>query len=216
MNRTPSYRPPAWPDAPKGHAAVTRLIRRAHNPDVHAAKATNLQAVRVNSRAECQGRTQQHDDPTPSPELPAPPSRRPGILVVDDDVGVRALLNDALWQQGFIVWLAGNGLQALELYQELSAEIDLVLLDIQMPHLDGPHTLTALQRLHPGVCCCFMTADCGYYCEKDLLERGAAHIFRKPFRLLEMAQALWDMVNDSAGPRNQSTSGDTLPELFLG
>jgi two-component system response regulator (stage 0 sporulation protein F) len=211
MDRKPINQPQTWPISSPDPDAAVCLVFPGQCPD-----HTNPKPVWTDSRIHMPHRGQPHDEPMPAPEPPVASSRRPGILVVDDDVGVRALLNDVLWQQGFMVWLAGNGLQALELYQELRTVIDLVLLDIQMPHLDGPQTLTAMQQLHPGICCCFMTADSGSYSEKDLFDRGAVHIFQKPFRLHDIAQTLWNMVHEPVGRQDQGKCGDTLPELFLG
>lgn len=123
-------------------------------------------------------------------------SRGPGVLVVDDDAGVRTLLNNILRQQGFAAWLAGDGKQAVELYQEWCAEIDLVLLDVRMPGLDGPQTMAALRRFDPEVRCCFMTGDSGDYTVNNLLEQGAARVISKPFHLQDIMQLLGEMVRD--------------------
>jgi len=220
MDRKPIYRPQPWNVTPKDSGEATCLVPPGSSHGAPGLGGPHLNPVTAGSRNDLRCLSQNRDDPIPSPESVHAPTRRPGILVVDDDVGVRALLSEVLWQQGFIVWLAGNGLQALELYKELGTDIDLVLMDIQMPRLDGPQTLTALKRLHPGICCCFMTADTGNYSEKELFERGAIHIFRKPFRLHEIARALWEMVKspelDPAASGNQGKHGDTVPELFLG
>src|SRR5262245_28560286 len=147
-------------------------------------------------------------------------SRRPGILVVDDDLGVRNMLSAGLWQHGFMVWLAGDGPQALELYRALRAEIDLVVLDVRMPGMDGPLTLTALQRLDPEVRCCFMSGNIGPYTEEELLERGALRVVLKPFRLPEFAQLLWQLVSpreaENAGHALGSVTEGSTSELFLG
>ena len=58
---------------------------------------------------------------------------------------------------GLAVWLAADGPEAVELYRGHRDTIDVVLLDVQMPGLDGPATLTALREFDPGVLCCFMT-----------------------------------------------------------
>jgi CheY-like chemotaxis protein len=151
----------------------------------------------MGSQEEFPSHTWQPDQSIPSQETPPITSRRPGLLVVDDDLSMRTLLNAGLWQHGFMVWLAGNGLQALELYQELWADIDLVLLDIHMPGLDGPRTLMALQQLNPAICCCFISGNTAPYTEAALFERGAVRVLQKPFRMPEIAHLLWELVDPS-------------------
>ena len=90
-----------------------------------------------------------------------------------------------------------DGDDALDLYSRNSAEIDLVLLAVEMPGLDGPHTLAALQRLCPNVLACFMTGNFGAYTEEDLLERGAACVFNKPFRADEVAKCLQEIMESA-------------------
>lgn len=95
-----------------------------------------------------------------------------------------ALLKLALERRGFAVW------EALELYRRNRDEIDVVLLDVQMPGPDGPQTLAALQQLNPDVLACFMTGDAGTYTESDLLARGALHVFNKPFSASGLAMSV--------------------------
>jgi CheY-like chemotaxis protein len=147
-------------------------------------------------------------------EIPRRSSRRPGILIVDDDVGMRELLNAVLIYHGFIAWWAGNGRQAIELYQKLRAEIDLVLLDVQLPGLDGPQTLESLQKLNPELCCCFMTGGSGNYTDEELLERGALQVFRKPFHLTRVAQLLWRVVDLAAVPSPRTALARNIAKLL--
>src|SRR5262249_54800945 len=72
-----------------------------------------------------------------------------GVLVVDDETAVLSVLAARLRIEGFKVWLAGHGHQALELYRRNPNEIAVVLLDVLMPGMDGPHTLIALQKICP-------------------------------------------------------------------
>jgi CheY-like chemotaxis protein len=155
--------------------------------------------------------------PARSPSSPRTRDRRPGILVIDDDSRVRTLLKDALWQDGFIVWVANNGLQALALYRELRAHIDLVLLDVHMPGMDGPQTLAALRGLNSEVCCCFMNGDSGHYTENDLVEQGAICVLQKPFSLHEVTRFLWELVSVSETDAPTAVGGiDGIPELWVG
>jgi DNA-binding response OmpR family regulator len=66
------------------------------------------------------------------------------ILVVDDDPGIRRLLRATLSDEGFDVTAASNGQEALAVARE--SEPDLVILDIEMPVMDGPACFRALRQ----------------------------------------------------------------------
>src|SRR5262249_10473671 len=117
----------------------------------------------------------------------APSPAAPGILVVDDDAPVRAVLGAALPCCGFRVWLADGGAEAVRLYPALRGQVALALLDVRMAELDGPATLRELRRLDPSLRCCFLTGDPGVSGEEGLLALGAERVFLKPFRLPELA-----------------------------
>lgn len=80
------------------------------------------------------------------------------ILVVDDDDVVRSLLRVVLQQEGFLVWTAADGAEAVNLFRGCGRPIDLVLLDLQMPGMDGLQTLAALRQLNPQLRCCLMSS----------------------------------------------------------
>ena len=120
-----------------------------------------------------------------------------GILVVDDEEDLRALLSIGLRQQGFAVWLAADGHEALELYRRHREFIDVALLDVRMPGQDGPQTLAALYKVNPQIRCCFMSGDFGSHTEEKLRSLGAAAVLPKPFRLAEVAHQLWELANSA-------------------
>jgi CheY-like chemotaxis protein len=59
--------------------------------------------------------------------------------------------------------------------------VDLVLLDVRMPELDGPQTLAALRKENPTLRCCLISGHSGTYTREQLLSLGAEHYFNKPF-----------------------------------
>jgi CheY-like chemotaxis protein len=128
-------------------------------------------------------------------------SRKSGILVVDDEACLRGVLDVGMRQEGFAVWVAAGGQEALDLYRAHHEAIDVVLLDVRMPGLDGPQTLAALQGVNPGVRCCFMTGDPGGYTEEGLKRLGAVAVHRKPFPLDEIARSLWQLAVNDDGAR---------------
>ena len=89
---------------------------------------------------------------------------------------MRGILQAVLRQQGFAVWLAANGQEALDLYWQQREAIDVIVLAVRMPVLDGPQTLAALRELNPRICCCFMSEELGGYTENDLRKRGARRL----------------------------------------
>jgi CheY-like chemotaxis protein len=140
---------------------------------------------------------------TDQPSLSSPDSSlspdstgKPGILVVDDDQMLLALLQRVFQGQGFNVWQAASGHLALDLYRRHQEHIAVVLLDVRMPGLDGPSTLTELRSIDPFVTCCFMTGHAGDYPLDDLEELGAVACFDKPFRTHEMAEQLWRLAHE--------------------
>src|SRR4051812_18030051 len=94
-------------------------------------------------------------------------------LVADDDPQGRNLITGALLAAGHPVLLAGNGREAVATYRDHAGKIGLVLLDVQMPELDGPATLAELRRVDPEVRCCFVSADTGAVTPDQLLGLGA-------------------------------------------
>jgi DNA-binding NtrC family response regulator len=136
-------------------------------------------------------------------DRPAPAAARPtGLLVIDDQEGVRWVLDAGMRYYGFDVWQAADGAEAVQVYWLHRERIDVVLLDVRMPSWDGPRTLAALREISPEVRCCFMTGDPGGYTEQDLLGLGALAVIRKPFRLSEVAEQLAELT--AAGARDDA------------
>jgi DNA-binding response OmpR family regulator len=71
------------------------------------------------------------------------------ILIIDDDQFTRKLLSHQLLEQGFAISSAENGEQALKLL-ETNKEVDVILLDLVMPHLSGPSFLIKLKHYFKG------------------------------------------------------------------
>src|ERR1700756_2643380 len=80
----------------------------------------------------------------------------PKILLVDDDLSVRESLGRALQREGYEVLLAGSGQEALE--RLCDTEINLALLDINMPGLNGWDTLDQMLEINPFLPVIIITA----------------------------------------------------------
>ncbi len=74
------------------------------------------------------------------------------VLIVDDEPGIRRSLGESLGDEGYAVLKAERGEQALELVQESDGDaIDLVLLDIWLPGIDGLETLQGIKAARPAL-----------------------------------------------------------------
>ena len=116
------------------------------------------------------------------------------ILVVDNNEAVGAFIEVALRQHGFTVFVASSGSAALNLFRE--QRIDIVLMDIEMPDLNGPETLKMLQSIRPDVPCFFMTASSPL--KKEHLG-GAIDVFEKPFRNFSEVVSIFSEILDKRG-----------------
>jgi len=112
------------------------------------------------------------------------------ILLVDDEESLIALGARMLEHLGFTVLTAADGLQAVELYRERGKEIDLVLMDLTMPHLDGAKAFGELRRLNPDVRVILASG----YSHEDVASRfagkGLDGVLQKPYTLLKLRESL--------------------------
>lgn len=103
---------------------------------------------------------------------------RSTVLVVDDDERIREVMVEALATRQRDVLAAASGEEALEIVKKTS--VDLVLLDLQMPGLDGVETFRELQRLRPGVPVVIVTGYPDSALMAQALEIGPFTMISKP------------------------------------
>jgi len=113
---------------------------------------------------------------------------REKVLIVDDQFGIRTLLNEVLQKEGYEIFQAANGLQALSVTEQYAP--DLVLLDMKIPGMDGLEILKKMKEINSDIKVIIMTA----YGELDLIEQtkklGALAHFSKPFDIEEIRSAV--------------------------
>ena len=112
----------------------------------------------------------------------------PHALVVDDDDGIRNVVDIALGLVGgFDVTEAASGDDALRLVEE--QRFDVIVLDVMMPGLDGPSTLTRIRQTTNGltVPVVFLTAKAQPHERRALEALGVDGVIVKPFDPLSLA-----------------------------
>ncbi len=112
-------------------------------------------------------------------DVPARPRPRAAtVLVVDDEASVRHASRLLLEREGHTVLEAESGEVAVELFRERSDDIDLVLLDLTMPGIDGHETRARLDQIRSGV----PTILCSGYDARGSLDSAAFFaVLQKPF-----------------------------------
>ncbi|MDD2851000.1 MAG: response regulator [Desulfuromonadaceae bacterium] len=113
-----------------------------------------------------------------------------GILLVDDEEILRDVGQTMLEDLGYRVYLAEDGVQALEVYAREKNNIALVILDMQMPRMGGREVLSRLTESDPGV---KILISSGFHQEgtpDDLKKHGACGFLQKPYTLPELCREL--------------------------
>lgn len=116
------------------------------------------------------------------------------ILLVDDAAFMRMMLKDILSKNGFeVVGEAGDGVQAVEKYKELSP--DLITMDITMPEMDGITALKKIKEINPDAKIIMCSAMGQQAMVIDAIQAGAKDFIVKPFqpdRVIEAIQKALD------------------------
>jgi len=125
---------------------------------------------------------------------PSEASRRPGILVVDDDAGIRENIADLLSSENYEVVSAANADEAMRVLE--SQRIDLLLTDFQMPGRNGVELIEAVRRANHRVPAILMTAYLYVFEQMDERRREGVTLLRKPFDAEEILQTVAEKLAD--------------------
>jgi len=130
---------------------------------------------------------------------PAPTARKtPTVMVVDDSLSVRRVLSNLLSGVGWRPVQAKDGLDALELLMHLPLPPDVVLLDIEMPRMDGYEFISTLrkQKAYDHLPIVVLTSRAGQKHRDKAFEVGATDYMVKPYQ----DEALLDLIRRLINP----------------
>ena len=119
------------------------------------------------------------------------------ILLADDEESLVALGARMLEHLGFTVLTAADGLQAVELYRERGKEIDLVLMDLTMPHMDGAKAFDGLRRLNPDVRVVLASGHSREDVASRFAGKGLSGVLQKPYTLFKLKEVLAGLIMQS-------------------
>ena len=126
-------------------------------------------------------------------EVPAaPPRPRSRVLIVDDEPVVRRALQRILERDGHRVTLAERGQEAIDLYAARWRDLDVVVLDITMPDIDGREVLRRMREVNPDV---RAVLSSGYTVESDpSLSIAGTWVLEKPYTPDQVRVAIADAM----------------------
>lgn len=101
------------------------------------------------------------------------------ILVVDDEQKICLILSQILSEEGYTVQTAGSGEAAIEIFE--SFRPDLILMDQNMPGLNGIDTMVKIQSRHPEITVIILTAYGSIPLAVEAIKKGAYDYLSKPF-----------------------------------
>ncbi|MBM7645387.1 two-component system response regulator (stage 0 sporulation protein F) [Scopulibacillus daqui] len=110
------------------------------------------------------------------------------ILIVDDQFGIRILLNEIFQKEGYKTYTAGNGVQALDIVEK--EEPKLVILDMKIPGMDGLEILKRIKAKNSGIKVIIMTAYGELDMIQEAIDNGAITHFAKPFDIDDVLKAV--------------------------
>ena len=116
------------------------------------------------------------------------------ILLVDDEEMITNVGKMLLEKLGYAVFIARNGGEALRIYREKQKEIELVVLDMIMPNMNGGETFERLKEIDPGV---KVLLSSGYSLDgqaKDILAKGCKGFIQKPFDIVKFSRKIREAI----------------------
>lgn len=128
------------------------------------------------------------------------------VLVVEDDDIVRESAGNMLEKLGYRVTACRDGAEAVDYYTDNWRSVDLVILDLIMPRMDGAETFEALRDINPAVA---VLVASGYGLNgkgRNVLGKGAAGYLQKPFRIDELSRTVAEILAEN-GIRSEKRDG---------
>lgn len=115
---------------------------------------------------------------------------QPTILIVDDEELIREVIAIMIEDNGGTVLEAESGLEALECLKNTEKTIDCIIIDLSMPDMGGYETYCAIQKITPTIPVILVSGRHALPEILQLKEQNAISFLNKPFREVELLQAL--------------------------
>jgi two-component system cell cycle sensor histidine kinase/response regulator CckA len=112
------------------------------------------------------------------------------VLIVDDEESVRSTAQHILQRRGYRTIEARDGREALEVFRQFAEEIELVLLDLTMPYLNGEEVLRELKTMDPEVSVLLSSGFNEVETVRRFTNKGLAGFLQKPYTAAKLAETV--------------------------
>ena len=129
-----------------------------------------------------------------SEDVEIPQGQKELILVVDDEADLREIPKIALQKYAYRVLTASDGIEAVALYAQYKDEISVVLLNMMMPHMDGPTAIRTLQKIEPSVKIIAVSGLPSSEMIAEATRSGVTAFLPKPYTAKELLKTLQKAV----------------------
>ena len=138
------------------------------------------------------------------PAHPIPQGQGKMVLIVDDEAMVQRTTQALLEAQGYQTMVANSGIDAISLYAQHNAEIDVALIDMMMPQMDGLTTLRKLKSINPDILAIVVSGLPEN--KKSAIAAGAKMFLPKPYSFEDILYVLHRVLSDRP-PQDESPNG---------
>ncbi|MBD2464760.1 PAS domain S-box protein [Oscillatoria sp. FACHB-1407] len=115
------------------------------------------------------------------------------VLIVDDDLAIRQTNQSLLESHYYTTFVANDGVDAIALYAKHQTEIDVILMDVMMPNMDGIVAIRTLRRMNPEV---KILAISGLSSNREAVFAAGANVFlSKPYDLSDLLRRLRTLIS---------------------
>ena len=135
----------------------------------------------------------------------------PLLLLVEDEVLLRAAYVLFLNSEGYTVLEAGDAWEALHLVERVARPIALLLTDVRLPGMSGLELAQRLVSRRPGLRVLFLAGDAGDLPKEVVVSGSRAEIMEKPFALEVLASKVREMLGDDKARQESTSNPPALP-----
>ncbi len=109
------------------------------------------------------------------------------VMITDDEDGARGVIGEYLREMGYRVLEAVDGVEAVKLYEKRGDEVDLILMDVVMPRMNGVEASRKILKIDPQAKILYITGHArGFAGEEGADDEGVLGVIHKPFSLNEI------------------------------